>query len=426
MRRESWQDLSLVLVACVAALLIVELGGRLMLKPDGRAYGVLLGAPLPPIRIVGPDRPPDGNRNAWYDGLVVDGRRITVGDLRGYYRYDDRLGFAPLENSRSANGWWQANEIGAREIAPTPPARPSGSVRYLLVGDSFASGSRIPYDDTWATQLEALDPGLDIVNLAVDGYSMGQASLRYDALKNRLEHDGVLLMFVPAVDLWRDVNTIRDLGEFWNVNIVMPRFVLSGETLEVVPSPYSHPADVYSDNRNGLGPRLRDHLRRYDRFYSRPLYETPPLLGHLLTYKICAAGWGRVQRKLTLHGLREPGSEALSVSRAIFRRMQDEAAVQSRTFQVLILPALSDLQEFARDERRLAEWQAMVKFVCEGVRSCVDLAPELRGAPLQELDSGYDDTHFGPRANRVIAKAILKVLERPPGGFAQNPCCTAK
>jgi hypothetical protein len=411
MGRESRQNLLLALAACAVALLIVELGGRLLLKPDRRAYGLLLGAPLPPIRIVGPTRPPDGDRNAWYDHLVVDGRRITVGDLRGYYRYDDSLGFVPLENARSANGWWQANDIGARELVPTPRARPPGKTRYLLVGDSFAYGSRIPYEDTWATQAETLAPRLDVVNLAVDGYSMGQAYLRYDALKDRLEHDGVLLMFVPAVDLWRDVNTIRDLGEFWNVNIVMPRFVLNGSTLELVPSPYTHPADVYLDNRDGLSARLRDHLRRYDRFYSRSMYETNPLLDNFLSYKICAAAWGRVQRKLILHGLRKPGSEALSVSRAIFRRMQDEASAESHTFKLLILPALSDLQEFARDERRVADWQAMVEFVCEGIRNCIDLGPALRVVPLRDFDSGYDGTHFGPRANRVIAKAVLKSLD---------------
>lgn len=414
MRLESKQNLLLALAACCVALLTVELGGRVILKPDARAYGVLLGAPLPPIRIVGPTRPPDSDRSAWYDGLVVDGRRITVGDLRGYYRYDDVLGYAPLENSRSANGWWQANDIGARELAPTPPGRPPGRTRYLLVGDSFAHGSRIRYEDVWATQLEALAPGLDIVNLAVDGYGIGQAYLRYDGLKSHLEHDGVLMMFVPAVDLWRDVNTIRDLGEFWNVNIVMPRFILSGDTLELVPSPYTHPADVYVDNRDGLSARLRDHLRRYDRFYSRSLYETPPLLGNLLSYKICAAGWGRAQRKLTLYGLHKPGSEALSVSRAIFRRMQHEAAAQSRQFKLLILPALSDLQAFAHDEQSVADWQEMVEFVCDGVRGCVDLAPDLRAAPLQDFDSGYDGTHYGPRASRLIAKAVLKSLE-PPG-----------
>lgn len=413
MGRESRQNLLLALASCALALLIVELGGRLLLKPDSRAYGQLLGALLPPIRIVGPVRPPDSDRSAWYDHVIVNGRRITVGDLRGYYRYDDNLGFVPRENSTSANGWWQANDIGARELAPTPPARPPGKTRYILVGDSFAYGSRLPYDDTWPAQMEALAPGLDVVNLAVDGYGMGQAYLRYDSLKNRLEHDGVLLMFVPAVDLWRDVNTIRDLGEFWNVNIVLPRFVLSGDALELVASPYAHPADVYGDNRDGLSPRLRDHLRRYDRFYTRALYESPPLIGNLLSYKIVAAGWGRVQRKLTLYGLSKPGSEALSVSRAIFRRLQDQAAAESRTFTLLILPALSDLQGFDRDRQRVEDWHAMVAYVCDGIRNCADLAPDLRAVPLQEFDSGYDGTHFGPHASRLIAKAVLKSLGLP-------------
>ena len=40
---------------------------------------------------------------------------------------------------------------------------------------------------------------------------MGQAFLRYGQIRNTLDYDIVLLMFVPAEDLWRDINTLRSL-----------------------------------------------------------------------------------------------------------------------------------------------------------------------------------------------------------------------
>ena len=53
---------------------------------------------------------------------------------------------------------------------------------------------------------------------------------------DRLEHQGVLLMFVPGVDLWRDVNVVRELGEAWKMRAVMPRFVLDGEGIRLIAS----------------------------------------------------------------------------------------------------------------------------------------------------------------------------------------------
>ncbi len=95
-----------------------------------------------------------------------------------------------------------------------------------------------PGRQTWAEVAETADPALDIVNLAVDGYSMAQAYLRYQRYAGLLEHQGVLLMFVPGVDLWRDINVVRDLGEPWKVRAVMPRFVLEGEGIRLIANPY--------------------------------------------------------------------------------------------------------------------------------------------------------------------------------------------
>jgi len=54
--------------------------------------------------------------------------------------------------------------------------------------------------------------GLDLVNLAVDGYGLGQ-SLRNLGLREDVDDDLVLLVVVPIRDVWRDLNTIRSLAE---------------------------------------------------------------------------------------------------------------------------------------------------------------------------------------------------------------------
>jgi hypothetical protein len=48
----------------------------------------------------------------------------------------------------------------------------------------------------------------------------------------------------------------------------------------------------------------------------------------------------------------------------------------------------------------------MVSFVCARIENCVDLLGPLQGAPAAQIDRGYDRTHFGPSANRLIANSI--------------------
>src|SRR4029077_19922460 len=99
---------------------------------------------------------------------------------------------------------------------------------------------------------------------------MAQSILRFRETTRLLEYDTAMLVFAPAVDLWRDVNTIRSLAKpDWNSYAIMPRFVLEKGRLTLVKSPYEIGSEIYRDNADGLSETLRRHLRAYDRFYFR-------------------------------------------------------------------------------------------------------------------------------------------------------------
>src|SRR5438876_250292 len=160
--------------------------------------------------------------------------------------------------------------------------------------------------------LEAADPGLEVVNFGVDGYSLAQSLLRYRGVGASLAHDVVILTLSPRADLWREVNTLRALAG-WRSYRVMPRFVLD-DGLKLVPSPYDPPSAVHADNPSGLGPRLREHLRRYDRFYVPWMYDPPRgLARHSVLAKLVLARWhARLMRRLHAAAL-DPRSEAAAV-----------------------------------------------------------------------------------------------------------------
>lgn len=403
------KSLLLALVAGLVTLGGVEVASRLLVEPDERGHGAIMGIVLPPYRIVVPSQAEATDRSAPYRDLVVDGQPITIGDVAGYHRYDAVLGYTHQLNARSVNGWWQSNNIGAREAAPTPEQAPSGRERWLLVGESFAHGSSLQAHQGWASIVEEEAPSLDVVNLAVDGYSMAQAYLRYQPFANRLEHHGVMLMFVPDVDLWRDVNTLRTLGEPWKVQAVMPRFVIDGEgSLELVPSPYSAAGELLAANADGLSDGLRDHLRRFDRFYFPFEYGEVPVLGRLVTFKLAAVAYGGYARSALRRELREPGSEALRVSRAVFAALHRSATAHHRQFLLLVLPTANDLRRFREEDGYPEQWAELLRFVCEGPWRCIDLSGALRQP--ETIDAGPDGNHFGPRTNRAIAAAVRAAI----------------
>lgn len=399
-------------VACLIAFALVETAGRLFVQPDPRGYGSLLGVLLPPLRLFPPELQSAEARAGPYRGLVVDGAPLTVGDVAGYHRFEPALGYTTLENVVSVNGWWRSNEIGARESGPTRPQVAPGRTRWLLFGESFAHGSGLPGRQTWPEVIEAAEPALDIVNLAVDGYSMAQAYLRYRSLADRLEHAGAMLMFVPGVDLWRDVNVVRELGQPWKVRAVMPRFVLEGTGIRLVESPYRSIEELETDVRDGLSPALRAHLRRYDRFYFPVENESVPVLGYLLSFKIATAAWGRYARGRVRRAQFEPGSEAADISRRIFLKLQEESRAESRDFLLLVLPTPTDLNRLHDEPAFATAWNGFVAAACEGIRHCVDISPALVGIARSEVDLGPDGNHFGPRMNAAIADAVRAALPR--------------
>jgi lysophospholipase L1-like esterase len=397
---------ALALGAVTLSLVALEVGLRAFVKPSPMSAGRLLGSALPPMRLV-PREPPRRVRRDAPAG------RIRHDDLNGLVREDAVLGYAPREDAISANGWWQSNNLGARARHATEAARVSGKTRVLVFGDSFAAGSRVPQESAWPAVLEAANPALEVVSLGVDGYSAAQSLLRYRTLADRIEHDVVLLTQSPRADFWREVNTLRALAG-WRSYTVMPRFVLEGGRLQLIPSPYDPPLAIYADNRDAPSPRLREHLQRYDRFFVPWMYDTSPgLASHSVLAKLVLARWHAALLRRRHEEVLEPGSEAVAVSGGIARAMHDEARAHGARFLQVLLPSELDLGRLQRRDAYREQWQSIAAAVGGAGVDCVDLADTLLAAPAELLDRGFDGTHHGPRANRLIAEAVARALAEP-------------
>jgi hypothetical protein len=113
-------------------------------------------------------------------------------------------------NSRCFDVRYRSNEVGARDT-PFEQSKHDGKIRYVLIGDSFAEGFGVEFEDTAQAQLEKL-LNINIYNFGSDGYfGPVQYYLMYKNLASQFQHDGVILFFLPANDftdndysLWKD------------------------------------------------------------------------------------------------------------------------------------------------------------------------------------------------------------------------------
>ena len=393
----------------LVVLLMVEIAARLLVEPSTRSYGRFFGQELPPLELIPYDNSPGTtDRNAPFGDLVVDGRQISEGDLWGFHRDDPLLGYAPKEDTVSLNGWWQSNNIGARKRLDTPSAVAPGTTRLLVFGDSYAQATRVKQEQAWPALLET--SRLETINLGVDGYGMAQSYLRYRQVKSRIEHDLVLLLFVPIKDLWRDVNTIRSLAKDWDYYPVMPRFVLEQGELVLVKSPYDINSQVFEENSPVVSDRLMTHLRRYDRFFFEAEYRQPRLLGKLVLYKLPLRAYLTL-RKRALYGRLDSDSEAVQVTRRIFEAMAQEVDREGARFVLVYLPSRKDLKLLRSSSDYAANWKRIFTSTCNRGFPCIDLSPAFLDAPTQTLDTGYEGSHYGARTSRLIADRVRRALE---------------
>lgn len=412
MKRETRKNLTLFLVSILCCLLFLEVVLRFIIQPSPYSYGTLFGHELPPIKLFPPNPPPRFERSEPYKDLIVQGRRITIGDLWGIHREDPLLGYAPQENARSLNGWWQSNNIGAKRSSDTPKEKPEGKKRILVFGESFSACTRVPEEETWPAILESDFDGVEVINFGVDGYSMAQAFLRFRELKNKTDYDLTILMSAPTADLWRDINIRRDLAGDWEPYPLMPRFIIRQGELKLISVSSKNNFNDLQIDKKSLEEQMATFLKTYDKFYSTSLFQQKWFFSKSVIYKFCATAYHEYKKDKLRAGLLEPGSEALRISHKIFETMHDEVKKDGNKFVLVVLPTHHDLRKFHKAISYRDKWNKMISSTCELDLVCIDLTDDLYQLPESDLDTGYDGTHYGPRANRQIAHSIMNHLAR--------------
>lgn len=304
---------------------------------------------------------------------------------RGLLVNSDRYGWA-LRRDVSVvldGALYNVNRRGYRGREVHPVAPPSAQKRVVVLGDSVAFGLGVSDFDTFASALDARPNGLEVVNLAVQGYGPDQELLVLQDVGIGLAPDVVLLALCAAND-FADVMLSTSL---YNEGHWKPRFRLDEGELALEGSPPR-------ESPLRLRRLLADHSHLVGRLASLSPRPSPPGDG----------GWHRRFSE----AMRDE-DESLRLTLAILGRMRRMCEARGIRFVVAVFPHAYGFRTPPPLVGRLGEALAS-----EGTL-VIDIASGFRTAGLRWRHVALDTVgHLGPVGHAVAADVIERALTREP------------
>lgn len=331
--------------------------------------------------------------------------------LTDFYRCDAALGWtfepgqAGLELDRKFEYALRAhiNAAGYHDADHTL-AKPPGTLRIVVLGDSMLAGLQVPLERTLARQLETrLDHArrggspIEVVNCATDGYGTAQAWLMFHERCRAYQPDLVLLGFFAFNDVLDNYWGARSLNHPLARKCGRPYFELRDGRLTPV-----------QDALPGVGPGA--------------LAGVDPLLRRSYLYQLLAPPqeYGDEGPKFRDHDvfLRDYSPEqeaAWQVTEALLLALGEDVRKSGGHFGVLVVPSRFEVYPSYAEFRRLAQMdlgrpqRILDDFLAEKQLPHLDLMPGIRAAA--ERDGGVPlyfrtDAHLTLAGNDVASQLV--------------------
>jgi lysophospholipase L1-like esterase len=123
----------------------------------------------------------------------------------------------------------RANAAGFRSEHEFTPARPPGTYRVLLFGDSFTAGDGVSNRDRYGDLLERHVPGAQVFNFGLPGSGTDQQYLAWREMASGIEHD-LLVLAVQVENIRRVASRMRTFeAEGRQVVLAKPYFTLDAD-----------------------------------------------------------------------------------------------------------------------------------------------------------------------------------------------------
>lgn len=351
--------LGLLLIYLVAVAVFFEVASRIALSFDTILIRVVAGA-----------NDNSSNRLRW---VYRHRRQVEI-----HYVFDQfhpTRGWANRPHVRNARimrypdgGHWtvNTNSRGLRGRTEYAQPKPPGTIRIVVLGDSFTFGEEVDDDDTYCAQLNALLAGTEVLNLGVHGYGHDQMLIYLTEEGVGYSPDIVIVGFVTE-DVQRNVVQFKDYAK--------PRFSVSGGRLHL-------------HNR---------HLHAPEEMIRREFLRSKALDLLVIFYQNARWQWRSTQEEME------------TVTSALLREMAATSRAAGAVPLYVYLPVLGELAQVSQEPFAGEEW---LDAVCRahGI-DMVSLRPAFNAALA--ASEVFDTTrHWEPAAHRVAARALALALQQ--------------
>jgi lysophospholipase L1-like esterase len=267
-------------------------------------------------------------------------------------------------------------------------AKPAGTYRVLLLGDSYLEGYTVPLEDRVAEVAQRMlasgrRPGVEIIALGTGGYSTDQELLWLESEGARYAPDLVVVLFCVN-DVWYNNLATYPRG-------AKPVFQLAGDSLVLtgVPVPRSL-ATVAPQPHRSVKAWLVGHSHLV-RLVQRALHRSPLL----------QAQTGQVADEFL--PFEDPPSAAadssIRMTAQLLARMNREAGARGAKLVVMLIP-----------EPRLPLATARFAQICKGAKvECVD--PTARFSAATEKLVFPEDGHWNANGHRLAASVLAEIVQ---------------
>ena len=315
--------------------------------------------------------------------------------------FDEKLGWTYRPHVLRQDGTFTVNGAGIRARREYSQQPPPDHLRIALFGDSFTAGDDVGDDEVWGARLELLlrAAGIraEVLNFGVGAYGMDQAFLRWQAQGKAYAPDIVIFGLQPD-NLKRNLNVFRQLMNLSGPPFSKPRFILTGDNLELLNSPALPPDQL---------------IAAFESFADQPLaaYET------YYRSRYVASNWWASSRlasllyealkqddvSLNLSGIDSEGGQ---LGKAIVDAFAEDVKQEDTVFMVLHLPLQAHLVW------RYNGIEAPFQFLLEHCRDSYHfIAFDDHLLPEHSNDEFFSATkHYGPELHGLLAETVAQEI----------------
>jgi hypothetical protein len=255
--------------------------------------------------------------------------------------------------------------------------------RVVVLGDSIAFGLGVSDQETFSSRLAGRGNGIEVANLAVQGYGPDQELLVLEREALGLRPDVVVLAFCMANDLAESVLAVS----LYDGTSPKPRFRLEGGALVL---------DAASLERGWIW-RAQRALADHSHLFNRLASVGPP----------AQAAPSRHWRERYDEALRHE-EHVLALNTALVRRMSTLCLERGIGFVVVAFPDQSSYRSKTPLQKRFFE-----QLELEGIR-VLDMSQRFRGPNLRLRDVALDPAgHLNPRGHSIVSGVLESELSLP-------------